>query len=201
MAAYQKIALGDLCELTAGPSGSLLENLHEGPEGVPVIAPPDLTEQHTVDARRLRRVPWADTEKLSRFAVREGDVLFVRQGTLGRLALITAEQDKWFYSSACLRIRPQRQLVLPAYLTSYLSYPPVQKAIVSQALPGTVPSLNPTMLRDLAVTVPPIEEQREITETIADIDSQVRTHRKIADRLEVLGHAIFGEMIHERERI
>ncbi len=197
MARYQEIPLGGLCELTAGPSGSLLENLHEGPDGVPVIAPPNLTEQRTVDTRRLRRVSSAEAEKLSRFALREGDVLFVRQGTLGRLALIGAGHATWLYSSACLRIRPRREFILPAYLAAYLSYEPVQKAILGHALPGTVPSLTTALLYDFPVTVPPMEQQEAIVETIADIGAQVRIQREIAGRLEALGQAIFGEMIHE----
>jgi type I restriction enzyme S subunit len=200
VADYQEIPLGALCELTAGPSGSLLENLYEGPDGVPVIAPPDLTEQHTVDTRRLRRISWADAEKLSRFSVREGDVLFVRQGTLGRLALMGAEHATWLYSSACLRMRPRRELVMPAYLAAYLSYEPVQKDMLSQALPGTVPSLNTALFYDFPITVPAMQQQQTMVATLADIDAQVRIQRKIASRLEILGQAIFGEMLHERGR-
>jgi len=200
-AGFQEIPLGTLCELTAGPSGSLLENLHDGPDGVPVIAPPNLTEQRTVDTRRLRRVSWAEAEKLSRFALREGDILFVRQGTLGRLALIGAEHATWMYSSACLRIRPRREVILPAYLAAYLSYEPVHKAIMAHALPGTVPSLNTALLYDFPVTVPPIAQQETIVETVMDIGAQVTIQRAIAERLEALGQAIFGEMIHEEGRM
>jgi type I restriction enzyme S subunit len=200
MVGHREVPLGELCELTAGPSGSLLENLHEGFEGVPVIAPPDFTGRWSIDLLRLRRVTSAEAEKLSRFAVREGDLLMVRQGTLGRLALIGAEHATWFYSSACLRIRPRRELVLPAYLASYLSYPPVRKVMLSQALPGTVPSLNAATLHELPVTVPPVEQQRVIVDTAADIDAQVSIQREIADRVEALGQAIFGEMIREGTR-
>jgi type I restriction enzyme, S subunit len=195
MSGYQRIPLGELCELTAGPSGSLLENLHDGPEGVPVIAPPDFAARWTVDVRRLRRVPSAEAQKLSRFAVREGDLLMVRQGTLGRLALIGAECATWFYSSACLRIRPRRDIVLSAYLAAYLTYPPVRKAMLSRALPGTVPSLNTASLHELSVTVPSVEQQQMIVDTAEDIEAQVRIQREIADRLEALGEAIFGELI------
>ena len=118
---------------------------------MPVIAPPNLTEQHTVETRRLRRVPSAEAEKLSRFAVEEGDILFVRQGALGRLALMGPEHATWLYSSACLRIRPRTGLILPAYLAAYLSYEPVQKAVLSQTLPGTVPSLSTTLIHDFPI--------------------------------------------------
>ncbi|WP_329428053.1 restriction endonuclease subunit S [Streptosporangium sp. NBC_01495] len=195
IALAQEIPLGNLCEITAGPSGTLLDNLRDNPDGVPVISPPDLTDHYQVDTRRLRRVPRADAKRLSRFALRDGDLLIVRQGTLGRLALIRAEHATWFYSSSCLRIRPRRELVLPAYLASYLSYPPVRRSLLSQALPGTVPSLNSAMLNELPVTVLPMEQQRVVVDTLADVDAQIQVQRAIADRLEALRPAIFGEMI------
>lgn len=195
MVQARQIPLGELAKVTAGPSGSLLENLHNGPDGVPVISPPDLTEHATVDIRRVRRVPWADAKRLDRFALREGDLLMVRQGTLGRLALISAEQATWFYSSSCLRIRPRRELVLPAYLASYLAYPPVRRRLLGQALPGTVPFLNSAMLNELPVIVLPMEQQQAVAETLADIDAQIEIQRAVTERLEVLRTAIFGEMI------
>ncbi|WP_327235657.1 restriction endonuclease subunit S [Streptomyces sp. NBC_01317] len=190
-----KIPLGSLCEVKAGPSGSLLDNLHDGPDGVPVISPPDLTYDHRVDTRRLRRVPCEEAKRLSRFSLQEGDILVVRQGTLGRLALVEAQHATWFYGSSCLRIRPRREHVLPEYLVSYLSYPPVQRFMLGQSIPGTVPSLNSAMLNDLPVTVPPLDRQHAVVETLADVDARIRIQRQMADRLEALRPAIFGELI------
>lgn len=191
-----QVPLGELSDVTAGPSGSSLENLREGPDGVPVISPPDITEDHTVEIRRVRRIPPEDARKLARFAVREGDILMVRQGALGRLALISAEQAAWLYNSSCLRIRPRRDLVLPEYLASYLSYPPVRKQLLSQAMAGTVPYLNSATLKELSVVVPSIDQQRAVIDTIADIDAQIEIQRAIASRLGVLRSAIFGDMIY-----
>lgn len=199
MTGYPKVPLGELSEITAGPSGTFLERLHEGPDGVPVIAPPNLTEQHTVDTRRLRRVPPADAEKLRRFTVEEGDIVFVRQGALGRLALMGPEQATWLYSSACLRIRPRTGLIVPAYLAAYLSYEPVQKAILRQALPGTVPSLSTTLIHDFPVALPPMDLQQHVVDTITDIGTLVRIQRQLTERLEVLEQAVFGEMLQGEE--
>src|ERR1700733_751403 len=116
MPTYQLLPLGSMCQLTAGPSGVLLANVNDGYEGVPVIAPPDITDVHAIETRRLRRVPTADVGRLSRFALREGDILYVRQGALGRFAVIGAKQAGWFYSSACMRLRPRPDRLLTSYL-------------------------------------------------------------------------------------
>jgi type I restriction enzyme, S subunit len=190
-----KMQLRQLSEITPGPSGSLLGDLKDGPDGVPVISPSDLTERNAVDVRNVRRVPLSEAKKLARFALQAGDLLVVRQGSLGRVALISEQQATWFYNSSFLRIRPRLEVILPEYLVSYLSYPPVQRDLLGQALPGTVPSLNSAMLNELPIVVPPKEQQRAVIETLTDIDSQIEIQRAITDRLDTLKSAIFREMI------
>lgn len=111
------------------------------------------------------------------------------------MALIEAEHATWFYGSSCLRLRPLGDFVLPAYLVAYLSHPPVQRALLGQSLPGTVPSLNSAMLKELPVTVPPLDRQRSVVEALTDIDARIRIQRRMADRLEALRPAIFGELV------
>ena len=195
MGQSMKMQLRQLSEITPGPSGSLLGDLKDGPDGVPVISPSDLTERNAVDVRNVRRVPLSEAKKLARYALQAGDLLVVRQGSLGRVALISEQQATWFYNSSFLRIRPRLEVILPEYLVSYLSYPPVQRDLLGQALPGTVPSLNSAMLNELPIVVPPKEQQRAVIETLTDIDSQIDIQRAITDRLDTLKSAIFREMI------
>lgn len=192
-AKVERIPLGSLCSVTAGPSGSLLDNLNDGPDGVPVISPPDITEHLTVDTRRVRRLPEGQAARLARFALCEGDLLVVRQGTLGRLALIRPEQTNWFYSSSCLRIRPLRE-VLPDYLAAYLTHPPVRRELLSLALPGTVPSLNSEMLSRFPVALVSLSRQRAAVAALADIDEQIRIQRAMADRLAALRPSVFDHL-------
>src|SRR5262249_49083001 len=149
-----------------------------------------------VDARRVRRIPPEDARRLTRFAVREGDILMVRQGALGKLAMISVEQTAWLYNSSCLRIRPYREVVLSQYLAYYLSHPPVRNQLLSRASAATVPYLNSAMLNELSVVVPSIGQQQVVIDTIADIDAQIEIQRTIANRLDVLRSAVFGQMIH-----
>jgi type I restriction enzyme, S subunit len=199
MATYETIPLREVCRVTAGPYSALLENLHDGPDGVPVVAPSDITDEHGIDPRRVRRVPWDDAGKLSRFELRQGDVLYVRQGALGRLALVTAEQSGWFYNPSLLRLRPRDAVMLPAYLVAFLAYEPTRNTVLGQAQQGTVPSLNVTQFQELGVIVPPMRQQHAIAETIADIESNIKIHRAIADRLGAFSEAVFSDMVQGRE--
>lgn len=191
----EQVPLKDLVEITAGPSGSLLDRLGSEPDGVPVVSPSDITDRHEVDTRKLRRLPQQDAARLNRFALREDDIVVVRQGSLGRLALVGPKRETWLYNSSCVRIRSHSDRVLPEYLTLYLSFPPVQEELLGQAVPGTVQSLNSAILGELPITVPPVERQREILAVVADIDELVLVHRNTADRLETLRLSILDDFL------
>lgn len=192
--------LGDVAEIAAGPSGSLLEQLGDRPDGVPVISPADLTSLHRVDTRNLRRVPSHAAAKLANFTLMEGDVLAVRQGSLGRFALIEADCAGWFYNSSCLRIRAMREVLMPEYLVLVLSHPPTLHALLNHAMPGTVQSINSDSLKNLHVPVPGLELQQIVVMTTADIDAQIQTYREITERLEVLKPALFQDLLEKARR-
>jgi type I restriction enzyme S subunit len=184
-----------LAEITAGPSGSLLDRLGNDPDGVPVVSPSNITDRHSVDTRSLRRLPQKDAEKLGRFILREGDLIVVRQGSLGRLAHVGPQREVWLYNSSCLRVRPRYQSLLPEYLTLYLSYPPVQEELLARAVSGTVPSMNSAILGELPIAVPSIERQGDIVEVISDVDELATVHRNMANHLETLGIAVLGDLL------
>src|SRR5687767_9875171 len=98
-----QVLLHDLLAITPAPSGSLLDRLGDHPDGVPVVSPSDITDRYQVTPQNLRRLPWKDAEKLRRYLLREGDIVVVRQGALGRLARIEHSQEMWLYSSSCIR--------------------------------------------------------------------------------------------------
>ncbi|WP_181320379.1 restriction endonuclease subunit S [Saccharothrix carnea] len=193
----ERVTLGELAEITPGPSGSLLDKLGDEPDGVPVVTPSDITDQHHVDTRKLRRLPYNEVARLDRFTLRQGDIVLVRQGSLGRLALIEPQLEGWLYNSSCARVRSLGHLVLPEYLCLYLSSSAVQEEMLRRALPGTVQSLNAKILGNLPVVLPPLDRQRELVEIIADIDELALVHRETADRLDILKLALLDDFLDE----
>jgi type I restriction enzyme, S subunit len=190
-----RVTLTDLAEITPGPSGSLLDKLGDEPNGVPVVTPSNITDRHKVDARKLRRLPHDQMARLDRFALQEGDIVLVRQGSLGRLALISFEQHGWLYNSSCARVRLRDYQVLPEYLCLYLSSPAMRAEMLSRARPGTVQSLNAKILGNLPIVLPPLDRQRELVEVVADIDELALVHRETADRLDALKFTLLDDFL------
>ncbi|MDZ5447386.1 restriction endonuclease subunit S [Micromonospora sp. 4G57] len=190
-----------LADVAAGPSGSLLGNLSNRPDGVPVLSPQDLGDgPYGVRENELRRVPWADYQKLGRFTLQEDDLVLVRQGSIGRLALVTAKQSGWLYGSSCLRVRPNQELVSAPFLAYYLSHPPVQKSLLERALPGTVPSLNTQVLNEFPVAVPPLKRQLQIVGTMTALEDSIAAQHAIVERLKSLRPAVLDELMRKPQQ-
>lgn len=198
MGAHDEVPLGDLCQVSAGPSGTLLDGVHEAgdqPGGIPVVTPSDITERGTIATRNLKWVANEAAGKWQRFALQPDDLLVVRQGALGRVALVGPGANGWFYGSSCLRLRVFNRDVIPAYLFHCLRHPRVRAAVAAQANPGTMPSLNSSIMADFRIHVPPMDVQRAVVETLTDIEEQIAIQLRMVDRLESLRPAVFERLV------
>jgi len=176
-----------------------LEGLSAGLEGVPVIAPPDLTAEHKVDARNIKHVSPGTAAGLARFRLRKGDLVYVRQGTpgaLGRRALVGTAEATWLFGAACLRIRPVTETILPEYLLHYLGHPLVHDWIASQANRSqAVETLPSQALATAPIFVPSLERQRTIARALNEIGTQIEAHRQLIAKHEAFRQGLLTDLL------
>ncbi|HCA85380.1 MAG TPA: hypothetical protein DEQ61_07730 [Streptomyces sp.] len=198
MPVHRVHALIDLCEVISGPSGRQLEGPSTGIPGVPIINPPDLTTEHEVDPRQVKQVSPETAAGLSRYRLRAGDLVYVRQGTLGRRAVVGPEESSWLFGPACLRIRPRSGAILPRYLLHYLGHPRVHEAIVAQANRGqAVETLASRTLAATPVFVPDLERQRAVAEVMEEVGVQVKVHRQLIAKHEAFGRGLLADLLND----
>ena len=161
--------LGDLCHskegIQTGPFGSQLHQRDYVQEGTPII-----TVEHLGDNRILHdgipRVSDADRDRLSKYVLREGDIVFSRVGSVDRRALVTSYEDGWMFSGRCLRVRPDPTKIDPRYLSYFMGLETFREYIRSIAVGATMPSLNTKILSDVPVVYPALEEQKAIAHVL-----------------------------------
>ena len=112
-------SLANLCDpidgVQTGPFGSQLHKKDYVSVGTPII-----TVEHLGDNRILHEdVPLVsdhDRERLSKYILNHGDIVFSRVGSVDRRALVKESESGWLFSGRCLRVRPgpeQDRLGLP----------------------------------------------------------------------------------------
>ena len=188
--------LGDLCPskegIQTGPFGSQLHQRDYVQEGTPII-----TVEHLGDNRILHDdipcVSDADKDRLSKYVLREGDIVFSRVGSVDRRALVTPNEDGWMFSGRCLRVRPDPTKIDPGFLSYFLGFETFREYIRSIAVGATMPSLNTKILSDVPVVYPSVSEQKAIAHVLGTLDDKIELNRRMNRTLEEMARAIFKD--------
>jgi len=121
----------------------------------------------------IARILSEDAQRLSRYLVREGDIVYSRRGDVERRALVRQHEDGWLCGTGCLRVRFGQDVVHPPYAAYYLGHPSVREWIIRHAHGATMPNLNTSILSALPLVLPPFEVQRTIARILGDLDDKV----------------------------
>jgi type I restriction enzyme M protein len=177
---WRRTQIGDICDMKTGPSHSLIKKAVRAVGGVPLIAPSNLRD-HRILATEADQITAEVASELERFQIEEDDILFVRTGSVGPVALVTAAEERCLFGTNLIRIRCHEDID-PGYLLAYLSSRPAQKWIQARTESATaIPSISAESLKRLPVNLPPPDEQRLVSNLLAKADMQITAHRALAD--------------------
>jgi type I restriction enzyme S subunit len=163
--------------------------------GFPFVTVAHVNEEGVIDLAACRRISRSDFEELKRNDCRPlpGDVLFSKDGTVGKVALIEFATDFVVLSSLAI-LRPKREVVSQ----KFLAYALRSESVLSQAVQKKSGSaIRRIVLRDLcrvSLPVPPLAEQERLVKLLDEAD-ELRKMRAEADRRTAnLIPALFNEM-------
>ena len=138
-------------------------------------------------------VDWAGCDHLTEDRYREspeialqiGDVIISKDGTIGRVARIDSLPGPATLNGTMMLVRPTGSLN-HRYLSHLLNSSAFKKLVEERVSGSSVPHLFQRDLTTLPVSLPPLEEQRQIAEILDTIDETIRaTERIIAKLIDV----------------
>jgi len=192
---FAKSALGDLCVpeggVQTGPFGSQLHASDYVEHGTPIITVEHLGENRIIHVN-LPRVTDEDKERLSRYTLQTGDIVFSRVGSVDRRAIVHPEEHGWLFSGRCLRVRPEREKIDPGYLSWFFGLPAFREYIRQIAVGATMPSLNTKILSNVVIYYPQsLKEQQAIACILGALDDKIELNRRMNETLEAMAQALF----------
>lgn len=187
--------LVDLCHpeagIQTGPFGSQLHQEDYVKVGTPIITVEHLGENRILH-REVPRVGDSDRNRLSRYLLRQGDIVFSRVGSVDRRALVRSEEDGWMFSGRCLRVRPDPAKIDSGYLAYFFGLPSFKEHVRAIAVGATMPSLNTSLLGELVIPYTKnISEQRAIAYILDTLDDKIDLNRRMNETLEAMARALF----------
>ncbi|NCC51128.1 MAG: restriction endonuclease subunit S [Spartobacteria bacterium] len=192
-AGWPEAKLVDVCVekgVQTGPFGSQLHQKDYVSHGTPIITVEHLGENRIL-MNNVPLVSEEDTERLRKYQLVEGDIVFSRVGSVDRRAYIRNEQEGWLFSGRCLRVRPDPKKINPYYLSAYFGLPSFKEYIRSIAVGATMPSLNTALLEGVPVILPPANQQNLIASIARSIDDKIELNQRMNETLEGMARAVF----------
>ena len=193
MSEWKKIGLGKLAEIQTGPFGSQLHQEDYVPVGTPLITVKNLGE-NKVTYNKLDFVSDQDKERLSKFILQEGDIVFSRVGYVDRRAFITKKESGWLFSGSTLRVRVKETSTLnPKYLSYYFGQKKFKEYIKNMSVGATRPSLNTQLLEELEIITPSLPEQLAIASVLSSLDDKIDLLHRQNKTLESMAKTLFRQ--------
>ena len=177
-------------DIQTGPFGSQLHAADYVAVGIPSIMPQNIGDNR-LHEEGIARITAEDAQRLSRYLVRTGDIVYSRRGDVERRALVRAHEDGWLCGTGCLRVRLGEKGADPQFVSYYLGHPGVREWIVRHAHGATMPNLNTSILSACPFLEPPIEEQRAIAHILGTLDNKIELNRRANETLEAMARTLF----------
>ena len=173
---WEYTTLGIACDrgggdIQTGPFGSQLHASDYVAMGIPSIMPQNIGDNR-INVEGIARIGPDDANRLNRYLVREGDIVYSRRGDVKRRALVRSSEDGWLCGTGCLRVRFGENGVDPKYASYFLGHPSTREWIVRHAHGATMPNLNTSILSACPFVIPPKVEQRTIAHILGTLDDK-----------------------------
>ena len=190
---WKECRLGDVCLLGDGAH----TKVKRVESGIPYLTSKNIKGGY-INLEKIDYICEEDYQRLfgeSQKSVRhlqEEDVLVGIIGTLGNCYQYK-KSDRFGISSSIGILRPNKELLYPEYLYHIVSSKRFLNLIQSVKGGSVQAYTNLPTLRNVPITLPPIEEQKSIANILSTLDEKIEVNNQINKTLETMAQAIFKQ--------
>jgi type I restriction enzyme S subunit len=193
MGEWKEVQLSVIADVQTGPFGSQLHASDYVAAGVPVIMPNSIGPRMSLDESTMSFITEDDAERLARYRVREGDIVFSRRGDVDKCVYIDARKAGWFCGTGCLFARIIDTEVDPTFAAYQFDGPELKHWLRAHAVGTTMPNLNSKILSWAPVSVPSLPEQRAIASVLSSLDAKIDLLHRQNKTLEAMAETLFRQ--------
>lgn len=198
MTEWIEVTLADVCAaagggIQTGPFGSQLHASDYVANGTPSVMPQNIGDNR-ISVAGIARVSDADLDRLAKYTLRPGDIVYSRRGDVERRALVRDENDGWLCGTGCLRVRIPNQDIYDSRFISYaLGLSESREWIVRHAVGATMLNLNTRILGGVPLRVPSVTQQRAIAEVLGALDDKIAANYRVTRNADGLCAALVAQ--------
>ncbi len=185
--------LAEVADIQTGPFGSQLHKKDYVASGRPIVTVEHLGKR-AFTRQNLPFVSEFDAERLKKYQMKHGDVIFSRVGSVDRCSYAEKRNEGWLFSGRCLRIRPKKSID-PEFLYYYLSSKAIKGFVRNIAVGATMPSINTALMGEIPIPAISLDRQRTIACIMSSLDIKLQANAKLNGYLEELFDSCFKQSL------
>lgn len=162
----EKLLVTDRKGMSTGPFGTMLKKHEHKTTGVPMLGIENIDSGKFIDGNKIFVTPEKAAE-LKSFALKSGDIIISRSGTVGELCVVPPRMEGALLSTNLMRVSLDCQKVLPEYFIYLFQSKGIVLDQVKELCKGSTRIfLNQTILKQIQFPIPNVHEQLQIINTI-----------------------------------
>lgn len=162
----EELLVTDRKGMSTGPFGTMLKKHEHKTTGVPMLGIENIDSGKFIDGNKIFVTPEKATE-LKSFALKSGDIIISRSGTVGELCVVPPRMEGALLSTNLMRVSLDCQKVLPEYFIYLFQSKGIVLDQVKELCKGSTRIfLNQTILKQIQFPIPNVHEQLQIINTI-----------------------------------
>ena len=185
--------------IQTGPFGTLLHATDYVEDGVPVIMPKDIQNNNIIDTD-LIYIRESKANELKRYKAYCGDMLVARKGDVKKLAIVDKKHDGVLCGSDCILIRLPKSIDPHFFFFYYQSFGFI-KEVVSQSVGTTLPTLKPSILKELHLPTLSLHEEKEISKIIISLNNAIAEENALLSNIKEQKQGVLADLITGKVRI
>ncbi len=181
---WWEVRLNNVASIKTGPFGTQLHQRdYVQSNGTPIVTVEHLSESGLIH-KNLPLVSHHDKQRLRQYLIQEGDIVFSRVGSVDRSALVSEDEDGWLFSGRLLRVRPKKCDVYSPYLNYFFHTRKFRHHMKSIAVGGTMPSINTSILSNVIIHLPSMDQQKAIASLLEKWDTVIEKTEALIEAKE-----------------
>ncbi len=158
--------------------------------GIPVLSARHVKTEGLVDVSSMRFASAEMYKKWMPVEVENGDVVLTSEAPMGEVFYINDNQ-KYLLGQRVFGLRPNKKLIDPRYLATWLASSEGQRQIAARASGSTVQGIRQSELLKIEVDLPARDRQEQVAAVRFSLVDKIDVNRRINQTLEAMAQAIF----------
>jgi type I restriction enzyme M protein len=172
--------LEEVCEFKRGPFGGALKKEIFVESGYKIYEQKHAISDDFTNGRYY--IDDAKFQEMKAFELLADDIILSCSGTIGRSAIFPKSAERGIINQALLRLRPNRERILPKFLKRLLDSPAFQAQLSKGAAGVAIQNVaSVSEIKGFLIPVPPLEEQRAIVAELEGYQRVVDGCRAVLD--------------------